>query len=123
MSQRDLARELVRVGGRCSRETVSHWENLDKDGLPRSRATRRNAAAIAALLRERVDVQTTADMFFEPQETAWDRIARRLEVVLRQQAETCSRLDAVESTLQTLVSEFELRARADNALRREPALR
>jgi DNA-binding XRE family transcriptional regulator len=59
MSQTEFA---LAVG--TSRETVSHWENVDERGDPRQRTTRRKSEAIAELVRERLDLDVRDDAFY-----------------------------------------------------------
>jgi transcriptional regulator with XRE-family HTH domain len=78
LRQTDFAVLMTELGGRVSRETVSHWENFDEHGNPRARMTRRNAGVIARLTRERLGIEEASEaMFFEPDETAWDQLNRR----------------------------------------------
>src|SRR6266403_1489225 len=64
-----------------SRETVSHWENIGPDGLPRSRSRRRHSAAIADLARKHLGERLPEGAFFAPEETAMDAVLRELRGV------------------------------------------
>jgi hypothetical protein len=97
MRQSELAEEIRRLGGRASRETVSHWENLDGDGQPRARMTRKNADALVALARAH-GLLLTADLFVERRETP-------LETLARQQAEVGAKLDEIMEALKELRGE------------------
>src|SRR5690348_3805245 len=77
LKQPELAAAIREHGGRASRETVSHWENLDANGQPRSRLTRRNAGVVAELVRERLGFEVSDQLFYEPDETAWAALERR----------------------------------------------
>jgi DNA-binding XRE family transcriptional regulator len=68
----------------ASRETVSHWENLDENGTPRQRTTRRSAVAIATVARERLGYPGDAEIFFSDDETAWDCLRREQRTISEQ---------------------------------------
>jgi hypothetical protein len=76
LRQVDFARAIVKCGGRASRESVSHWENLDGEGNPRARVSRRNAAVIALLVQERLGLAAGEEFFYEPAETPWEMLAQ-----------------------------------------------
>lgn len=95
LRQVDFARVIRELGGRASRETVSHWENLDTCGRPRSRVTRRNARIVAQLVRQRLRLPVGDELFFEPQETAWD-------AALREQTEMSARMRQLEQRIAEL---------------------
>jgi transcriptional regulator with XRE-family HTH domain len=100
LRQTDLASELKARGGRASRETVSHWENFDATGQPRARMTLRNAAALAALVRDRLVLTEAAeDLFFEPRETAWDAVARRQIEISEQLSQLVTAVQALHARL------------------------
>jgi transcriptional regulator with XRE-family HTH domain len=99
MRQADLARAVAACGGRAGRETVSHWENIDADGAPRSRLTRQNAAALAAVVRNHLGLDVSAETFFEPRETVWDEL-KRGQLELRSQMERLhAKLEKIERQL------------------------
>jgi transcriptional regulator with XRE-family HTH domain len=87
MRQFDFARA---VG--VSRETVSHWENLDELGQPRQRITERNAAVIARLLSECLNEPIDGTAFYEQDESPLDAALREVvrlratqDVLIREQ--------------------------------------
>ena len=104
LTQRAFAAELRGRGGRASRETVSHWENVDSTGIPRARTTKRNAAVIAELARERLGLAVDAALFFEAGETAWDALERRQLEMGRQLDEVLLRLRSIEEMVSSLSS-------------------
>lgn len=108
LKQVEFATEIRAAGGRASRETVSHWENLTENGSPRARLTRRNAAAVAQIVRDRLGIEVGEQMFFEPDETAWDGLERR-------QVEMAGQLQLLIETVERLEREL-----AESRRRLEP---
>jgi hypothetical protein len=100
LRQRDLAQELVAYGGRASREIVSHWENFDGTGQPRSRMRRRNAQALAALATSR-GFPVSADLFVEREGTP-------VELLSRQMGEMDAKLDEMAAMLLDLQAALRL---------------
>jgi len=79
---------------------VSHWENLDRNGEPRQRATRRTAAEIARVVKEQLGLDVGGGVFFGPEENAWDLLRReqqrfqsQIDQVLELLTELTYRLD------------------------------
>jgi hypothetical protein len=115
MRQVEFAEALVSFSGRASRETVSRWENLDAEGKPRARMGRRNAEALAALVRAH-GFSLTADLFLEHEEAT-------ILLLARQQIQIAAQLDEVLKMLRELRSEVRrLRPtdREHDTPRREP---
>jgi hypothetical protein len=99
LRQVDFAQEIVKRGGRTSRESISHWENLDSEGAPRARVSRRNAAVIALLIRDRLGLGASEELFYEPSETPWERLARL-------QLETAARVDELSRAIHELSAQL-----------------
>jgi hypothetical protein len=99
LRQVDFAREIVKRGGRVSRESVSHWENLNSEGIPRARVSRLNAAVIAQLVRERLGLAATEELFYEPSETPWERLGRL-------QLETAARVQELSTAIRDLSAQL-----------------
>jgi hypothetical protein len=95
LRQTDFADELCACGGRASRETVSHWENVDPEGRPRSRMTRRNAEALVALAESR-GVSLPLELFIEWSEPP-------LQTLARQQAELSAQVAELHEMVKTLL--------------------
>jgi hypothetical protein len=115
LRQTDFSIALRALGGRASRETVSHWENLDAHGLPRARVARVNAAAIAALVRHRLGLPATEELFYEPKETAWD-------AALRRQSQLEADLETLEKLIEELRVEVDTTTTAAATPQHEPLL-
>ncbi|HET7138506.1 MAG TPA: helix-turn-helix domain-containing protein [Gaiellaceae bacterium] len=105
MRQLEFARALG-----VSRESVSHWENLDADGLPRQRVTPKNAAAIAELVSSRLGEAVPASAFSEtvpsPMEFLASEVARLAtltEAVIHEQR-------ALRLALEVLVNRLDSRS-------------
>ena len=91
MKQADFADE---VG--VSRETVSHWENVNEAGEPRQKTTRRNANALAHVARELAGWNVDTAFFYAEGETAFDQVLRELKNL---NTTLGSRLDKIEERL------------------------
>lgn len=94
LRQKDLAAVLGDCGGKASRETISHWENLYGDGRPRARVSRRNAVALARLSAVH-GMSLAAELFMERREPP-------LEMLARQHAEVASELRKVNDVLRSV---------------------
>jgi DNA-binding XRE family transcriptional regulator len=64
-----------------SRETVSHWENVDENGQPRQRTTRRSSARIADIVRQRLGLDVSDRVFSGYGDTPIEAMWRELETI------------------------------------------
>jgi transcriptional regulator with XRE-family HTH domain len=100
LRQIDLARELRSRGGRASRETVSHWENLTNTGEPRAKITRRNAKVLADLVELKLGLRLPTSLLRGPPPHS------TIETVIRTQDAMAAELAAIRETLEAIQVEL-----------------
>lgn len=115
LRQVDFAKAIRDAGGRASRETVSHWENIDEEGRPRARLTRRNAEAVSRLVRDELGLDMGEQWFYEPSETALSGLERRQLEMHQLLAEALARLEELHTGMEELQED---RAAAERALKK-----